>query len=141
MRISILVLFLTIIATSLAKAKEVPIVFDCELERRCVITPNQWAKENECKNIESYYNHQLIFIEKDGFWFDERRYEFDYNILDRHNFFRFTGISSPIVKRLGEMSNYGDYEYKISLFKYQNDVMISEVSNQQIITSHYVCKQ
>ena len=133
----------TITLTMLAQpvwADEGPVTFDCELKRVCELSFNRMEKQQECHSRTSTVKKELIYLGKKPFWFGDDKFDFDDSFLYRSNEYSFAGTSKRTVI-LGEVAPYGDLIYRVTFFKYGDDVTLVEASHQQTIGYHWVCKE
>ena len=137
MRLPLITVILMIFAPTVW-ADQPPVTFDCELKRKCNLVFFEMEKQKECGNVQGK-NKELIYLGKQPFWFGSDKFEFDDSFLYRTNEYTFAGTRKRTVT-LGEASEYGDFIYRVTFFKYGENVTLVEASHQQTIGYHWVCK-
>jgi len=120
-----------------AFSDEPPVSFKCELKRICELSVPLLEKNKECRNV-SGHQVDLIFYEREGFWFNDLKYEFDREILTNQSEYIFAG--SAKVRKLDLALGTGFFHYRRTIHKNLNNLMAVEASHQQIFVRHYICK-
>lgn len=136
-------LLTTIILTLLAQpvwADEGPVTFDCELKRVCELSFNRMDKQQECHSRTSTVKKELIYLGNEPFWFGDEKFNFDNSFLHRTSAFSFAGTSEKKVI-LGEASEFGNFIFRITFFKYGEHVTVTDASHQQTVGYYWTCKE
>ena len=137
------VLLATIILTMLVQpvwADEAPKTFDCELKRLCELSFHRMDKQKECRNRAQSLKKELIYLGEEPFWFGDEKFDFDDSFLYRTSAYTFAGKSKKSIT-LGEASEFGDFIYQITFFKYGENVIVIEASPQQTVGYYWTCRE
>ncbi len=133
----------TIILTMFAQpiwADDAPVTFECEMKRYCDLNFSNMDKQKECREPIKPTKQELIYLGKEPFWFGDKKFNFDGSFLYRTSAYRFAGTREEKVI-LGVVSEFGDFIYRITLFKIGDEVIETWTSHQNTHAKYWSCKE
>lgn len=88
----------------------------------------------------SVIKKELIYLGKQPFWFGEEKFNFDNSFLHRASAYTFAGTSKKRIM-LNEASEFGNFFFRITFFKYGEHVTVTEASHQQTVGYYWTCEE
>ena len=120
-------------------ASEPPITFSCKAQRVCTLDSAMMKRKKECRKVVSDGESRLIYYAPEGFWFDNELFNFDKKTITKPQPYRFAGVGEPEIIDFDQQA-YGDFIYRRTIFKYEQDLTFVKSSPQQTVVFHYICR-
>lgn len=115
-------------------ADDLPVFFDCELKRHCTANSSSLG----CSNVEKRQQVKLIYHEAKGFWFDDKRFEFDKDNYDRFSKYFFAGQGEDDTL-YAEPLDLSYHVTKNTIFKTQEELLFLRTSLTGSYSARYIC--